>query len=90
MSDKEYAVQLSNVRKGQTFYECEGGKNAELIALEDAHPVDEPHKQGYTCRVEHEGREVELFEAYNAGGYGLRLYNFPIYSMGEWLTHRRG
>lgn len=73
------SIKLADVHKGQRFYECESGKNAELIALEDARPVDEPQRQGFVCKVRHGNEELELFEAHNSGGYGLRLYRFPMY-----------
>lgn len=82
--DPYKSLKLKDVKAGERFYECEAGSNAELIALEDARQVDEdrggiPYR-GYACKVKSADGTTELFEAHDAGGYGLRLYRAPVYS----------
>lgn len=76
-----YRLHIKDIRNGDEFYECEIGQNIKWTALEDAREVREESRQGYVVAVRGENeKEMELFEAYEPYGYGLRLYTVPIYS----------
>lgn len=76
-------LNLKDIKKGQTFYECERGKNLKMVALENAHYVRRGMSDGYTCKVEMEfgGKKtgLELYEAETPGAFGLNLYSEPQY-----------
>lgn len=46
----DYYIKLSEIRKGDTFYECDHGRNVKLTALSDPHMAD----GGWYCKVKSE------------------------------------
>lgn len=81
-------INLSDVIRGDIFYECEAGVNIKLTAIENCRIVDDSStlKQGFECCCKKEdGSIVELFETFNAGPYKLKLYETPQYLTGQLL-----
>lgn len=79
-----FNIHIKDIKKDQVFYECERGSNIKWVALEDCRIIDDPTRKGYVCRArDEEGDEMELFEAFEVGGYGLRLYSEPQYLSGN-------
>ena len=72
-------LELRDVKKDDLIWECEAGRNLRYVALENCRRVYSEGYFGYACRVRCDGRELELFEAFKVGGYGLRLYTAPMY-----------
>lgn len=73
-------LKLRDIKKDQTFYECEQGMNIKMVALEDAHESVWLGTRGTVCAVRTEsGDEFEMFEALNPYGYALKLYSMPVY-----------
>jgi hypothetical protein len=73
-------IDLKDVKKGDIFYECQYGINLKCTALEDCREEED----GYHCYclIDHETMKkpyTEMFESYNCGAYGLRLYTQPQY-----------
>lgn len=46
----DYYIKLSEIKKGDTFYECDHGKNVKLTALSDPQKVED----GWLCKVRSE------------------------------------
>ena len=69
-------LEISKIKKGDTFYECCRGKNIKLKALSDAKRND----YGWTCNVENnEGKIVELFLSANTKYNVIDLLKAPLY-----------
>jgi hypothetical protein len=72
----DYYLEISNIKKGETFYECERGFNFQLKALEDAKRV----RDGWYCRVQNTKNEVvELYVSADTTHYGPNLFRTPQY-----------
>ena len=80
------SINIAKIRRGDLFWESDGGQDALFIATSDAHR-DEKHRG-----VAIEGREIpsgkaqRFFENDRAGGYGPRLYNQPQYTRPDWAA----
>ncbi len=73
----DYYLELCNVKKGETFYECERGYNFQLKALEDAKRL----RDGWYCKVQNTKNEVvELYVSATTSNYpGPNLFKAPQY-----------
>jgi len=82
-------LELKDIKKNQLFREEDIGMVAELYAIEDAHEVHGETRNGYECRAKvvsgpastaNDEGIVTLFECFDPGAYGLRLYssNNPV------------
>jgi len=72
----DYYLEISNIKKGETFYECYYGKNIQLKALSDAKKTAE----GWVCYVENiKGEKVELFMSANTTYVGANFFRTPQY-----------
>jgi hypothetical protein len=72
----DYYLEVSNIKKGETLYECNYGKNIQLRALSDAKKI----KDGWICYVENlEGEKCELFMSANTSYKGVNLFRAPQY-----------
>ena len=72
----DYYLEISNIKKGELFYECEKGFNYQLKALEDAKRVSD----GWYCKVQNTRNEVvELFVSADTQHHGPNLFRAPQY-----------
>jgi hypothetical protein len=72
----DYYLEISNIKKGETIYECEKGYNYQLKALEDAKRV----KDGWYCKVQNTQNEVvELFVSADTQYNRTNLFRAPQY-----------
>jgi len=72
----DYYLEIANIKKGETFYECERGFNYQLEALEDAKKL----RDGWYCRVQNTKNEVvELFVSADTHHHGPNLFRAPQY-----------
>lgn len=72
----DYYLEISNIKKGELFYECEKGFNYQLKALEDAKRASD----GWYCKVQNTNNEVvELFVSADTQHHGLNLFRVPQY-----------
>lgn len=73
----DYYLDISNIKKGETFYECYYDKNIKLIAIEDAKRL----MNGWYCKVQNTKNEVvELYVSATTKGYpGPNLFRAPQY-----------
>jgi len=73
---EDYLIQISNIKKGETIYECNYGRNVQLKALEDAKKTEE----GWVCCVETLSGEIgELFLSASTEYVGIKLFKTPQY-----------
>jgi len=73
---KDYFIEISSIKKGETFYECYFGKNIKLIALEDAKRV----KHGWVCIAkDSHGDKVEIFISADTKYNGVSFFKTPQY-----------
>ena len=75
-------MHIKDIKAGQVFYESDMGTSVRLEALEDARFYDDPNASGgkaYAVKVKSSERELELFQAIEDYGYGLRLSPHPEY-----------
>lgn len=69
------SIKLKDIKKGQTFFECQYGCNVQWEALEDAKVQD----SGHACLSKRtDGSTLELFCAKGMDHY-LKLYSEPEY-----------
>lgn len=69
-------LEISNIKKGETLYECEKGFNFQLKALEDAKKM----KDGWYCKVQNTKNEVvELYVSADTQHHGPNLFRVPLY-----------
>jgi hypothetical protein len=82
-------INLSDVRAGMVFWECEAGDDALLLAVTDARrhrPTTHGRPASFTdgweaeCINVADGSKVRLYEHDRACGYGPRLYRTPQYT----------
>ena len=72
----DYYLEVSNIKKGETLYECERGCNYQLKALEDA----KKFKDGWYCKVRNSQNEVvELYVSADTQHHGPNLFRMPQY-----------
>lgn len=73
----DYYLDLSSIKRGETFYECYYGKNIKLIAIEDARRTGD----GWYVKVQNTKNEVvELFVSAMTSNYpGPNLFRTPQY-----------
>jgi hypothetical protein len=72
----DYYLEISNIKKGETLYECEKGYNYQLKALEDAKRVQD----GWICKVQNSRNEiVELYVSADTQYHGPNLFRAPQY-----------
>lgn len=72
----DYYIEMNSIKRGDTFYECNGGKNIKLKAVSDAKKND----YGWVCVVENlEGSVVELFVSADTKYNGVNLFRAPLY-----------
>ena len=72
----DYYLEVSNIKKGETLYECEKGFNYQLKALEDAKRI----KDGWCCKVQNTQNEVvELYVSADTQHRGPNLFRAPQY-----------
>ncbi len=75
-----WSLKIGDIKKGDVFYECEAGRNIQMTALGNARKVTSHGSKGYALKARLEdGELITLFEAFNAGAYGLRLYKMAMY-----------
>lgn len=75
---EDRAIAIHTIRRGDVFWECEGGRDALFIATTDA--TREGNGIGLFGR-EIPGGEVQHFFEHDRGrGYGPRLYTMPQYT----------
>jgi hypothetical protein len=73
---EDYYLKVKDIRKGDTFYECERSNNIELTALENAEKLSE----GWSCKVKNNQGEVfELFLSDKTTHHGPNLFWAPQY-----------
>jgi hypothetical protein len=81
---KDMYYDIKKAKTGDVFYESQYGQDIEMTALEDVRIEHDSKYNGggaYLLKVcIGEGKEIELMESFNCGGYGLRLYKQPQYS----------
>lgn len=72
----DYYLKISDIKKGETFYECERGFNYQLQALEDARRT----REGWTCKVKSsDDKVVEIYVSANTQHPGPNLFRTPQY-----------
>lgn len=73
----DYCLDISNIKKGEVFYECTNyGKNIKLKALDDVKKTN----KGWTCYAEtSNGKKVELFMSANTQYSGVMFFKTPQY-----------
>jgi len=72
----DYYLEVSNIKKGETLYECERGYNYQLQALEDAKKT----RDGWICKVRNTQDEiVELYVSADTQHHGPNLFRAPLY-----------
>jgi len=72
----DYYLEVSNIKKGETLYECERGYNYQLEALEDAKRI----QNGWICKVRNAHNEiVELYVSADTQHHGPNLFRSPQY-----------
>lgn len=73
----DYYLEISNLKQGQVFYECERGINYQLKALEDAKKLED----GWYCKVQNTQNEVvELYVSATTMSYpGPNFFRTPQY-----------
>ena len=77
-------IKIKDVKKGQLVWECHQG-NVALIACQDAYPFEDrenhyPPGTRFTAYNLHNETYVNMYEADESKGYGLRLYSYPQYT----------
>jgi len=71
---ENYFLEISSIRKGETFYECYPGRNIKLKALKDA----ERTSSGWVCYAENsKGEKIELFMSANTSYTGVSFFRTP-------------
>ncbi len=69
-------IKIKNIKKGDVFYERYSGMSLRMAARFNAKRVREPLRNGYEVKVLLDDRRtITIFEAINAGAYGLNLYS---------------
>lgn len=74
-------LKIEDIKKGDVFYECEGGKNYKMTAMEDTRHLDATEKtfEGWELQAECEGNPTRLYVTKNHEHYGPKLYSEPAY-----------
>ena len=73
---EDYFLEVSNIKKGETLYECEMGFNYQLKALEDAKKT----RDGWYCKVQNTQNEiVELYVSADTFHHAPNLFRSPQY-----------
>lgn len=75
MLDESPVVNLSQIKKGDVFYECAHGVNIELQALTDALPTSE----GWLCKVKTNRGIMNLYSSATTEMYEPLFYKSPYY-----------
>jgi len=71
---EDYYLEVSNIKKGETIYECYGGKNIQYQAISDARRV----KDGWYCKTKNTKNEiVELYMSANTSYTGISFFRTP-------------
>lgn len=75
-------VSLRDVKRGDIYFESQGGQDAAFVALTDARRVQNDHENGYEVESREipSGRPQRHYEHVRPGAYGLRLYSTPQYT----------
>jgi hypothetical protein len=72
----DYYLSISNIKKGELFYECERGLNHQLKAIEDAKKT----RDGWYCKVQNTKNEVvELYVSADTQYHGPNFFRTPQY-----------
>jgi hypothetical protein len=76
------SLDIASIRRGDLFWECEGGQDALFIATSDARR----DRNGIVVegRGIPDGKPCRFFEADRGGAYGPRLYRQPEYTRPDW------
>jgi hypothetical protein len=76
------SLNIADIKRGDLFWECEGGRDALFIATSDARR--EKNGIGVNGREIPDGNPQHFFEHDRGGAYGPRLYNLPQYTRPDW------
>ncbi len=71
----DYYIKISEIKKGDTFYECDHGKNVKLTALSDPQAVE----NGWLCKVKSENYgERSVFVSASTNYLNANLSKIPL------------
>ena len=71
----DYYMCLSDVKKGDTFYECDHGRNVKLFALSNPKKT----KQGWICKVKSENYgEKNIYSSISTTYLNANLSKIPL------------
>lgn len=76
------SISIHKIKRGDLFWESEGGRDALFIAVSDARY--EHNGVGVEAREIPTGKPQHFFEGERGGAYGPRLYNQPQYTRPDW------
>ena len=84
------SIQIKDIKRGDIYWECEGGQDAAFLALYDARKVSRNPDRHWTQGYEVEsldlatGKPQRHYEALECAGYGIHLYRGPQYTRPDW------
>ena len=81
---KYLSISLHTIKRGQIFWECDGGRDACFIAIADA--KREGHGYGLNAIDILTGKPQHFYEAERGGAYGPRLYDHPEYTRPDYAA----